>query len=854
MAALCMCFLGVAHLSLDDVPVHLERRNSLALLAYLVLTDRPHSRDELATLLAGDIGDAAARKRLRNALADLVEHGFGDFLLTSRQTVAFNAALPHCLDVRQLDEISAGGAAPEPNDLAWAADRCDWELLTGLAPRDAPAFETWLAAERERRGQQLRELARRQLEWLVASSQLEAGISLAHRLLAAEPWNEDVHRNIMRLLARSGQIPAALAQYERCRDTLAEELGIEPQLETTALFERLKAGAVIPRNNLPAATDPGEMIGRDEHLAAVAENLVDPTCRLLTIVGLGGSGKTSIALAAAAEVASPAPAGDDHPFADGIILVNLAEVAEADARARSDDSTERKIATAIGYALGLVFYGRIDRLSQVIAYLQPKRLLLVLDNMEHLLPGAAALQSILRSAPGVTILVTSRRSLGIADEWIQELGGLPAPVTCNDLEHAPASQLFLREARRRNISIRDEDVPSIVQICRLTGGWPLALKIAASWLGSLTCSEIVRELDQGGALVSEPAPSSGERQESIRSIVASSYDVLPAREQHALRRLAVFSGSFNRRAAEAVGVTSPSLVALSQRSLLERSNQDGFALHPLVSQYASEQLSNAPADEAAARGEHATYFATLVEDSSPSLFTSPEAHMVIGGEHANVQSAWDWAVEQQNVELIAQLWEGLTVWYHRVGLYREWSESLTAAITCLRNTGDDPVRNATLARLLVAKAESLFMQGELDGAFLLLEDARLHADKVGGFQLEALISFYEGRMLRLRGGENDTATELLQQARVLARVTQQPRIEANSLLQLAYAAIDSENYRESEAFLQRADDVFQALGDRLALARSANHRGELSVYRGDYTRAQVLLEEGMHIARMFGAR
>jgi DNA-binding SARP family transcriptional activator/predicted ATPase/tetratricopeptide (TPR) repeat protein len=853
MAPLSMRFLGVADITLDGVPVQLERRNSLALLAYLVLTNRTHSRDELATLMAGDIADDPARKRLRNALADLVEHGLGDYLLASRQTVAFNVALPHTLDIRQLNDLRAADTSPEPGELAWAADRCDWELLTGLALRDAPAFEIWLLSERERRGQQLRELAQQHLQWLLASDHFEAGVSVAHRLLTMEPWNEAVHRLLMHLLARGGQLAAALAQYDRCRDALQGELGVAPQPETTALFERLRTGAVVPRNNLPTV-DPAEMVGRDEQLDAITRDLAEPACRLLTIVGLSGSGKTSMALAAAARLASPVQLGDEHPFADGIVLVNLAEIPEVDPGAGSDDTVERRLATAIGFALGLVFYGHIDRLNQVIAYLQPKRLLLVLDNMEHLQQGAPGLLAILRSAPGVTMLVTSRHPLGVADEWTRELSGLPAPATVDDLEQAPASRLFLREAQRANVRLTPDDQTAIVQICQLTGGWPLALKIAAGWLGPLTCGEIVEELQQGGALLDEPVHGTGSRQASIRSIVVASYDVLPPREQQALSRLAVFSGPFNRQAAEAVGVTSPSLVGLSQRSLLERSNRDSYILHPLVSQYAAEQLANEASEEAAARGDHATYFATLVKDSSPSLFTNPEAHSVIGSEQANVQAAWDWAVGQQNVELLTKLWKGLADWNQQAGLHREWTASLTAAISRLQSDLDDRERDAMLTQLLVAKAESLLWQGDLAGAFPLLEEARHHADKTGILQLEALISFCEGRLLRFRGGENDAATEMLQQARVLARVTQQQRIEADSLLQLANAATDSENYREAESFLHRADEIFQTLGDRLSLARTTNHRGRLSVYRGDYTRAQLVLEQSLHIARSFGDR
>gem|GEM_PF-846909 len=854
MAVLDIRFLGIAEINVNGIAVHLERRNSLALLAYLLLTSRPHSRDELATLLAGDIGDDPARKRLRNALADLVEHGLGDFLLTSRQTVAFNAALPYTLDIDTLDDLITAGDSVPPEGLAWAAERCDWELLSGLAPRDAPAFELWLLNERERRGRQIRDLAQRHLRMLRESGQHEAGITLAQRLLAVEPWNESVHRDLMRLHAQTGQIAMALAQYQRCRDALAEELGTEPHAETTTLAERLRAGPVTIRHNLPATIDASEMIGRDEQLESVTTSLVDPACRLLTIVGLGGSGKTSLALAAARRLSTPAPIGEDHPFGDGIVLVNMAETPEADVRSGSDESTERRIATAIGFALGIVFYGHIDRLEQVIAYLHPKRMLLVLDNMEHLRSGAPVLLAILRRCPGVTILATSRYALDIANEWTHELGGLPSPESVDELERAPASQLFLREARRANAHINGDDEPDIVQICRLTGGWPLAIKIAAGWLGPLTCAEIVRELKSGGNLLNQPLLRVGDRSDSIRSIVAATYEVLPARDRQALTRLAVFSGPFHRQAAEAVGVTTPSLVALNQRSLLERLDRDSYTLHPLVGTFASEQLSNRRADETAARSDHASFYATIVEASSPALFTNPEAHAVIGSDRANVQAAWDWAVDQQDVDLIEQLLEGLATWNQQAGLHREWTASLTAAISRLRTNGNDPDRSEILAQLLVAKAESLLWQGDLDSAFPLLEEARQYAGQTGTLKLESLISFCEGHLLRFRGGQHDAAIELLQQARVLARATQQHRIEANSLLQLAFAATDNENYQEAESFLHRAVEAFQMLGDRLSLARTTSHQGRLSVYRGDYIRARVDLEQSLHIARLFGDR
>jgi DNA-binding SARP family transcriptional activator/predicted ATPase len=838
-----MRFLGMAELALDGVPVRLQRRHSLAMLAYLVLTRRPHSRDELATLLAGDVADAPARKLLRNALADLVAHGLGDFLLTSRQSVAFNAAMPHTVDVNLLDDLLGRGAYTSADTLEWAVQRSDWELLAGLTLPDAPLFDLWLLNEREHRRQQLVAIANGRLEQHLWSGRSEAGIALARRVLAVEPWQEETHRLLMRLLARDGQLSAALAQYDRCRHALAEELGAEPQSETTALVERLRAGPVAPRHNLPVPIlEDGEILGRAVELDELARGLIDPACRLLTVVGLGGSGKTSLALAAAAQLTAPAPLAEEHPFADGVFLVSLADLAEPAAGGESRDDAERHVVTSIGLALGLVFYGRIDRLEQVIAYLESKRLLLILDNMEHSFEGVPALQAILRGAPGLTLLVTSRVPLSVPEEWTHELGMLPLPEGPDDLEQSPAGQLFLREARRANVTLPPDDRQHVVEVCQLTGGLPLALKIAAGWMGALTCAEIARELRHTGALLREPAPRPQRPRTSIHAVMVAAFESLPARERQALSRLAVFPLRFDRPAAEAIGVPFPSVVTLCQRSLVERGTAEGYRLHPLVRQHAAEQLASRSSEHARACARHGAHYAALVDQHSAALFQHPEAHAAIGADHANVQAAWDWAVTRRDVELIARLLDGLATWNEQAGLHREF-----------RDDRDDPERVAMLARLLIAQAESLLWQGELERAFPLLDEARHCASTIGALHLEARVSLCEGRLLRYRG-DSRAVTDALQQARILARATRQPRIEATSLLQLSFAAVDSEHYAEAEPLLRRAEEEFRTLGERLTLGRIKQHRGRLYTIWGDFDRAQIELEQSLHTARAFGDR
>ena len=853
MEELALRLIGVPELTLAGAPVRLRRRGALALLAYLVLTARPRAREELAALLAGDVADGSARKLLRNALADLNEHGLGSHLTITRQVIAFNSAAPHTLDVARLDELVAQGPAADSADLAWAAQRCDLELLAGMTLRDAPDFEGWLLHEREHRARQLMQLAQRLLARHQAGSRLDEGIALARRMLAVEPWQEDVQRRLMLLLARDGQLSAALAQYERCRRLLDEELGVAPQAETTALYERLRGVPSAPHNNLP--TGAGQLhaglVGRGDELAAITRNLTDPACRLLTLVGLSGSGKTSLALAAAGQLAAPTAIDNDHPFADGIILVSVASAVDDAA-----DNAERRIATAIGLALELVFFGKADRLDQVIAYLEARRMLLVLDMLEPAAGGASALRTVLQRAPGVSLLVTSRSLLRLPEEWAHYVGGLALPGSIDDVERSPAGRLFMHEARRANARLSGADTPDIARICALTGGSPLALKIAAGWLHAVSCAEVARQLESGGALLDEAALTEDNRRVSIRALMESVWAGLPGREQLALRRLAVFPDQCDPDAAAAVGVPLSDLVALNRLSLLERSAGGGFALHPLVRRQAAAQLARRPDENVAARTAHAEYFASFAHQHAPALRERREAHANVAAELPNLYAAWAWAVDQCDVGLLTRLWQPLATWNQLAGLHGEWADMLAGAVTQLTSAVDirsHPELPSLLGWLCLAQADALHWHGELDRADLALAAARRYAETTASAALMARVYLREGRLLHMQGRARP-AIAALRRAQAFAGDAEDPRLEAHTMLSLSYALTDHGDLTEADTVVGSARARYRAIGDRLSLGRTALHTGRLLATRGNFSRARVLLEQSLHDSRAFHDR
>ncbi|MDO8752432.1 MAG: BTAD domain-containing putative transcriptional regulator, partial [Anaerolineales bacterium] len=392
MSELKIHLLGGLHITRAGAPVTDFVSNKVpALLAYLAVTRRTHSRDKLASLLWGEMSEADAKNNLRQALTNL-RRVANDYLTITRDSIEFNG---DCfLDSAQFesDLKTASSSALEAASVILTNSLALYhgDFLEGFYVRDAPDFEDWMLAERAR----LRELALGALHTLTqfhtTHGNFSEAMSFASRLLTFDPWREEAHRHLMLLQARTGQFSAALAQYENCKKILEKELGVEPSLETTALYERIRSARQAARHNMPASSTV--LIGREKELENLRRRLADPACRLITLTGLGGAGKTRLAQETARLCTDV--------FINGAWFVPLAAV---DAEG---------IVPAMGNAFDFPF-SKGDPKKQILNYFRQKELLLVLDNFEHLLDSSALLADILKAAPDVKILVTSRERLDI---------------------------------------------------------------------------------------------------------------------------------------------------------------------------------------------------------------------------------------------------------------------------------------------------------------------------------------------------------------------------------------------------------------------------------------------------------
>ncbi len=593
-----------------------------------------------------------------------------------------------------------------------------------------------------------------------------------------------------------------------------------------------------PLFNLPSPPTP--LVGRESELAELGQLLRAPQCRLLTVAGPGGIGKTRLAI----EIASR----HRDLFPDGGCFASLASL-----------NTSAFLVPAIANALGFAFQGQIDPRTQLLNHLRAKQALLVLDNVEHLLDGVGLFGELLTRAPGVKLLVTSRERLNLQGEWVFEIQGLPVPPTVQieTVEDYSAVALFVQSARRAQASfeLRAEARSSLVRICQMVDGMPLGIELAAAWVPVLSCQEIAQEIERSLDFLATTMRDVPERQRSLRAAFDHSWSLLAANEREILSRLAIFQGGFEREAAEHVaGATLPSLLRLASKSLVRRAEGGRYDLHEVVRQYALSHLAEDPQGEAA-RDRHCDFYLALLRDREMALKSAAQRDALreLTAEIDNVRTAWTWAVKREKFVLLEQALRCFGWLYEMRGWFREGLEQVERVVQALRARPEDEERQKVLGQALAQQGLLFFRQGRHSGAQSRFEESLSILRPIGDPALLVDPLIFYGIVMFL-WGEIARSQSLLDEGLACARAARDQWFAAYALYNQGYIAALLGRYTDGYEQMLAGLAMWRELGDPRYTALGLNFISPAAIKLGHYEEAQAFLQESLALCTQVGDR
>ncbi len=857
---------------LDGRPIaHLRTRKGQWLLSLLALRKgREVDRAWLAGILWPDSPQAQAYGSLRRALTDV------------RQVLGTHAGRiqspgPSSL---KLETEAAWVDTAAFDDAIRRGDLASLEEAVSLysGPVLEECTEPWVLQEREPREQAF--LAALETLATQALTAGDAATAEAHlrRAVLGDPLRETAQRMLMEALARQGDNAAAILVYRELRLLLRQELNLDPDPETTALYNRLRAEAETKASSKPATIRPApveappvrrlprpltEFVGRRREVQSLRD-LLDQR-RLITLTGPGGIGKTRLALQVAAEIA--------ERLAEGVVFVDLAPLEDP-------ALVVQATAAAIG-AKELMGQSLVDSITDM---LQSRRALLILDNCEHLLGACAQLsERLLSGAPKLRMLATSRQALGVTGETDWRVPPLSLPSANSSLEEergSEAVQLFVQRAQaaRPDFALTPGNAQAVAQVCRRLDGIPLALELAAARLKLLTAEQIAARLDQRFQLLTAGSTTALPRQRTLRATLDWSYELLPEPERVLLRRLSVFPSRFSLETAEAVcgegvqafrrsGVQdsgsggpnsevrgpapgpspltshlspespplplSPSpplpstldlLGQLVDKSLLAVEEQDGEAVYRLLETtrvYGREQL-RAAGEEQAVRARHAAQYLALAEKAGPKLVTSGAAEWLdrLEAVHDDLRAAMGWFTESASETAREDGLRMVTALWQFWRIRNAWGRVM--------GWFDEPSWRE-IARWLEA---------------LLAPSPP--ASRAGARGLRQLGYLYRGYHLR------DQARSVLEQSLAISEQLDDPTGAAAALSQMAALRAQEGNADEAMRLYHRSLELRREAGDREGIAESLTGLAGVEYRAGRYAAARPLHEEALAIQREIG--
>ena len=786
--------LGRFEVRIDGRPVARPGAKTCALLGYLAARAAWVERSEVVALLYPEVGTRQARGSLRQLLHNA--RPYAPHLERDGSRLRWR---PDC----DLDRFVA---AADRGDAQAALAAWGGELLEDLPPLDEAPFLEWLDLERERLGGVWRSVALDEAERLRAGERPAEAAELLRRVVAADPLDEDALARLMEALAAAGRTPQALNAYRRFSERLQREVDLPPAPETRDLADRLREGVrstdaparggTLRANPAPIPRARHELIGRDGDLAAL-DRVFGAGARWATLTGLGGSGKSRLALAYTARAAT------------------IHAVAWADGgRARDAAGLQRELRRAFGLD------ERADApLTRGLAALGEGPVLLVVDDPADPDTALGVLAHLLDAGPpGLRLLVTARGELGHPDEQVVPLGGLSSRAGADLLRTlvggaGPPSGAHRRAAER---------------IARATGGLPLALRLAAGWAELMPLEQLADRVERSTDALTDATGEAG-----LAQVLDETLASLAGADRAAFARLGVFAAPFAATAAEAVGVALPALLRLRRRGLVERHGDDRLSLHPLLAERAAAELLGLPESDTLLRA-HAEHHLGTVAEAGLSDERRPRALDRLDAMRDDLQRAWAWAVEAGRHDLLDAALPNWTTWHVAATRHEELATSVAAA-----TPDGPPLRRARYRLAAVSRRRDEASRAEVETCLTVFEREEAWLEAAQALENLAIRS--------VGGGAFEQAARLADRGLAAAERAGAPSLRVSLLNVRASPAIAVRDHAKAEELYRTA--ISGAEDDPLAADRARGNLADLCVALGRPREAVALTRASLTLAR-----
>lgn len=816
------------------------------LFLYLLMHPREHSRQVLAEIFWEDTSGEQALKNLRTVLSNL-QKIVGDYLEVTRQTIEIVKVDSIWLDVKnfetQLNSLAIKQIRPySPRkliaELQDALDLYQGDFLLGVKTGNASQLDTWIMLEQEQRRSRYINAMLQAAELSLSGGYYEEGIEYGRKLVAIEALWEEAQQVLMNLLVKGGYRTAALQQYESFVELLKTELDVEPEEETTAIYRDIKLGRVKISegknqhpNNLQLPTTP--YVETPHVIQQINDHLDNPDCRLLTIMGQGGMGKTRLSQHIGWQRL--------EDYIDGVFFVSLVSL-----------TTQELLPLAILEALQIDHQDtRQSPLDLLLSSTRHKHMLLILDNFDHLVNSSEIITTLLGHSPYLQIIVTSREQLHLQGEQILHLRPLSYPMSNKDISITQSVLLFTQMAKLAQATFDDESHrDAIDHICKLVDGLPLAIVIAAAWVQFLPPEIIAERIQESLDFLTLERRDLPEHHRGIMALLRMTWADLSDYERTIMMKISVFPGEFDVFAADKITSATPEyLRSLVSKSLLQADGQGRYWLHELLRRFSAEQ-ADLEGITLEIHHAHRNYYKTWLEEQEAQNLPIHTLYRNIDHEYHNITYI-DWLEEAEFHQTVLDHAPILTdYWIMRGYSLENGVRLLNEALPYSRDIGQTAHAQYRSGQLLARMQQ--YEQSEP-----LLDQGLIGSREVGDVVLEAKILNELYRVLAARGDYANARLNLLEMVEVVEQDVGQGQPKFHQILSMAYSNLGIVHMQmndpvDAENYTRKAISLKDAMIDPVGTALCHNTLGVIALKRDGLDTAEEQFRHALQIAQNIG--